>query len=116
LRKALLRRQSGGRAFTSYAPPLAYRKAKSMVIRKITMPGPDGKPVVVSDIPVAESHEKWSEFTLEDGTIIKAKLNVVSFFRIDGQYDNENNPLYGIKAIPAHAIVSVPDNLKRRVQ
>jgi hypothetical protein len=32
----------------------------------------DGTVVDASDVPVAESIERWSEFKLEDGTVLRA--------------------------------------------
>lgn len=88
-----------------------------MVIRKVKTLGPDGRSMIdAQEVPVTESNEKWSEFVLEDGTVIRAKINIISFMRIEGQFDAEGNPLYGMKGIPTHVIVSVPDELKKKVQ
>jgi hypothetical protein len=65
------------------------------------------------EVPIADSHERWSELTLEDGTVIRVKTVVASVARIEGQWDAEGNPLYAVKSSPAMAIISVPDNLKK---
>lgn len=66
-----------------------------------------------SEVGVSESTEKWSEVTLEDGTVIRIKPSVISAIRIDGQYDPEGNPMYGVKANNVVTIVSAPDHLRR---
>ncbi len=76
----------------------------------------DGRMVEAFEVPTSESNERWSEYTLEDGTIIRAKLNVVSFMRLEGQFDQDGNPLYGMKGAPIHVIESCPDSLKQKRQ
>ena len=85
-----------------------------MAERKLKLTMPDGKVVQGVEVPVAESSEKWSEFTLEDGSVIRAKLSVLSFTRIDGEYDQDGNPVYVTKSSPIQVVVSAPDALRRK--
>jgi len=90
-----------------------------MAEKKVKVPFPD--PTVAggirmidgSDVPIAESTDRWSELKLEDGTVMRVKPNILSAVRIDGQYDNEGNPAYAIKGNQIVSIVSTPDHLKQ---
>lgn len=84
-------------------------------MRKVRVPLPNGQMVDGLDVPVFDSDEKWANITLEDGTVFRLKTIVSSAVRIEGQWDAEGNPLYFIKSSPAVAIVSVPDELRRKV-
>ena len=59
------------------------------------------------DIPIRDSSEKWSEFELEDGTIIRAKVNLISAVRVKDQHDQAGNPVYVISAAPVVGVVNV---------
>jgi hypothetical protein len=64
-------------------------------------------------VGVSESTEKWSEFTLEDGTVMRIKPNVVGAIRIEGEYDPAGNPAYILQAQPTVLIVSSEEKLKK---
>jgi len=74
-----------------------------------------GKVMDGVEVPVEESTERWSEITLEDGTIIRVKQSIASVVRVDGQYDMEGNPMYVVKSAPAVAIVHVEEKYRRKV-
>lgn len=83
---------------------------------KVPFPPPSGPMVDASEVQVLESHDRWTEITLEDGTIMRVKPNVMSAIRLDGQYDGEGNPMYGLKAVPIMTIVSSPERLRKPQQ
>lgn len=56
--------------------------------------------------------EYWNEYLLDDGTILKLKPVATEAFRVEGQYDNEGNPVYVLKSQNV-LIVSPPDHLRR---
>jgi len=87
-----------------------------MAERRVKVPLPNGQIGEGVDVPVAKSQEQWSDITLEDGTVLRAKAVIASAVRVDGQWDQEGNPLYAIKSGQAIVIVSVPPELKRKVQ
>jgi hypothetical protein len=66
------------------------------------------------EVPVSESTEKWSEFTLEDGTIIRAKVSIVSVVRVIDQYDQTGNPIYTINAVPIIGVAHTPQALRKQ--
>ena len=79
----------------------------------IPFPTPQSPPKQGTEVSVVESTERWSEVTLEDGTVFRLKPTVISAVRIDGEYDLEGNPMYALKAQPLVSLVSVPEHLRR---
>jgi hypothetical protein len=86
-----------------------------MAERKVKTVAPTGQTVDATDVPVEESTERWSEIRLEDGTIFRIKPVVLAVTRLDEIYDPEGNPFYQVKSNAAIALVSVPENLRRRM-
>lgn len=87
---------------------MAERRTKVQVV-------PGGPFIDGVEVSVDESSEKWSEYKLEDGSVVRLKQVVLQIIRPDGQYDPEGNPLYTVKAQPVLSVVHVPDRLKKRV-
>jgi hypothetical protein len=69
-----------------------------------------------SEVQVKESNERWSEVTLEDGTILRLKPNVLEAIRVDGEYDQEGNPAYAVKTALMITIISTPAHLRKGAQ
>ncbi len=86
-----------------------------MAERPVKAPSPEGKGGFVDafDVPILESSERWSEFTLEDGTVFRVKLSLASALRIPGQWDEEGNPMYALKTQPSMVLVSTPERLQK---
>ena len=62
-------------------------------------------------IPTTESFERWSEFTLADGTVLMLKATFGMAIRQDG-HDNMGNPLYALENPQLVAVVkSAPADL-----
>lgn len=74
---------------------------------------PDGKMGEGFDVPIKESTERWSEIILEDGTTIRLKPNVLSVTRIEGQWDQNDNPMYAVFSNQMMTVVSTPAHLKK---
>lgn len=85
-----------------------------MTDQKIDVPMPGGGMAKGIDVPVDESNERWSEYKLKDGSVVRCKMAVVSVVRLDGQYDENDLPLYAVKSIQVAATVSAPDSLKKK--
>ena len=86
---------------------MAERRTKVQVV-------PNGPIVDGVELDVDVSSERWSEYTLSDGTVLRLKQVLVSVIRAEGQYDNDGNPTYVVKASPVLSLVEVPEKLKRR--
>ena len=83
--------------------------------RKITVPfGAPGQMAEGVVVEIDESSEKWSEYTLSDGTVLRGKLTLIGAVRIDGQYDPQGNPMYAMNMTPTLVVSSVPDRLKQK--
>lgn len=87
-----------------------------MQSRKVPVTLPTGQPGEGTEVPVEESNERWSEFTLQDGTIMRGKFTMASAIRVDGQFDVQGNPLYLVNMSPVFAIVSVAEEFRKKVQ
>ena len=74
---------------------------------------PDGRSAEAVEVPVESANEKWSEFTLQDGTVLKVKVNLVNIVRVDGEYDPAGGPVYQLNAAPTVVFANVPEHLKR---
>ena len=64
------------------------------------------------EVNVEESTEKWSEYTLSDGTVLRGKMTLIGAVRIEGQFDPQGNPMYAMNMSPTLVIVSTPEKLK----
>ena len=69
-----------------------------------------------TEVDIDESTERWSEIRLKDGTVLRAKVVVVSVARLDDQHDPDRNPVYNIKSQTIVSVVDSPDELKAKVQ
>jgi hypothetical protein len=81
--------------------------------RRATVTLPDLREVEAVEIDVDSASERWSEYILQDGTVIRAKLNLISIWRVEGEYDPQGMPVYQINATPAMGLVSAPEHLKK---
>lgn len=80
--------------------------------RKVQVQLPDGRTAQGLEVQVDSSNERWSEYTLEDGTVFRGKLNIISVVRVEGEYDPQGQPIYQINAAPFMAFVEIPEKLK----
>ncbi len=63
-------------------------------------------------VPVQSSEERWNQYLLEDGTVLKMKIVVTEVYRVDGIYDQDGNPVYHVKSTNV-ASADAPENLKQ---
>lgn len=64
-------------------------------------------------VQVAESTERFSEVCLEDGTIFRMKPIVTETLRVDGQWDQDGNPVYNLRVTNLIVIVESPAELRK---
>jgi hypothetical protein len=84
-----------------------------MVQRKVKVKISPTQEIEGIDVPIKSSDEKWSEFILEDGTIVRAKVSLMSAIRIPGQFDPAGNPVYAFGHSMTSSIVKVsPDMMQ----
>ena len=84
--------------------------------RRISVTLPSGEKAEAVEVQVDESTERWSEFQLQDGTVIRVKATILSAARIEGQYDATGNPAYQMNISPVVTIVSVPERFRKKVE
>ena len=63
-------------------------------------------------IDIVSSKDGWSEFTLADGTVVRAKAAVLDVKKMVGQYTPEGEPIYVLQLTVVNQ-TRVPDNLKK---
>ena len=71
-----------------------------------------GRQVEATPIDVNQSSEKWNDYLLEDGTVLKMKLILKKVMRVDNEYDAEGNPIYVMQSTNVSTITA-PKDLKR---
>jgi hypothetical protein len=72
-----------------------------------------GQDKIVTEVPVVRSTEAWSEYELEDGSVLRYKTVATSIIRIDGEYNPDGTPIYLLMPAPVIYAVSVPDTLRK---
>lgn len=87
-----------------------------MTEKHVQVPLPTGGTITGVEVTVDESTERWSDFKLMDGTVLRAKISIVSAIRLEGQYDPQGNPSYSLNLSPLVAVVSSDQKFKKRVQ
>ena len=95
---------SRGRLKNKRCKPLPHKKTV-----KAEFPG---GPRDAIEVAIEESLERWTEITLEDGSILRVKPVVLTVLRATDEYDKEGNPLYSVKLNPVMT-VSAPEELKK---
>lgn len=81
--------------------------------RKKKIQLPNGQSVEASEVPFQTGAEHWNEYVLQDGSVLKLRTVTTEILRVDGQYDNDGNPVYILKSTNVLA-VSAPDSLRRQ--
>jgi hypothetical protein len=85
-----------------------------MAERAVKVPLPNGQLGDGAEVPVEQTTERWTDVTLEDGTVLRVKTIVMNATRLAGHWDAEGNPMYFIKSAPVVMVVSSPDHLRRK--
>jgi hypothetical protein len=80
---------------------------------KIPFPTPTSPLRDGTEIGVKESTERWSEITLDDGSVLRLKPSVFSAVRIEGEWDPEGNPMYAVRAGQVLLVQYAPDGLRK---
>lgn len=70
-----------------------------------------GRLVPGASVEAVESTERWSEYLLEDGTVLKMKLVITNIYRLDDERDSMGNPVYVVGSSNVLA-VDAPEGLR----
>jgi hypothetical protein len=63
-------------------------------------------------VDIVSTKDGWSEFTLSDGTVLRAKAVVLDVRKMLGQYNQEGDPIYEMQ-LTMVSQAKVPDDLKK---
>lgn len=72
----------------------------------------DGNFIEGTVMPFQTGGEHWNEYIVEDGSLLRVKLVATEVIRLDGQYDQEGNPVYILNSTNV-MVVAAPDELRR---
>jgi hypothetical protein len=64
-------------------------------------------------VDVVSSKDGWSEYTLADNTVIRAKAVVLDVKKLVGQYGADGEPIYMLQVTLINQ-TKAPDNLKKK--
>jgi hypothetical protein len=64
------------------------------------------------DVGVLEAKEAWSEYCLEDGTILRIKPVMIAISRVEGEHTPDGDPVYNMKSTLV-TDVRAPEHLKK---
>jgi hypothetical protein len=64
-------------------------------------------------VDIVSSKDGWSEFTLADGTVIRAKAVLLDVKKLVEQYNTAGEPVYMMQMTMINQ-TRVPDNLKKK--
>ncbi len=64
-------------------------------------------------IEIVKSEERWNEYILEDGSVIKLKPVVTEVLRVENEWAPDGNPIYFLKSAQVLSVDS-PDGLKKK--
>jgi len=67
-----------------------------------------GHEVNVSEVPIIEAEERFVQYKLEDGTILKVKNVATAVLRVDNEYLPDGTPIYLVASNPVVSVVSSP--------
>ena len=63
---------------------------------------------------IISTKEGWSEYTLEDGSVIRAKAVLLDVKKATGQYTPDGNPIYIMQFAFVNQLKNVPEGLKKK--
>ena len=84
-----------------------------MAKRKIRHPQ-TGKVIEAESIPIAKMTDASFQVTLEDGSVILVKVDVLEVVRIPDLWDTDGSPRYLLRSTNAMAVVEWSDELRQQ--
>jgi hypothetical protein len=61
---------------------------------------------IVTDVPISKALETFSEYELEDGSVLRVKAVATAVLRIDGEFNAEGYPIYIVVTVPNTYVIS----------
>jgi hypothetical protein len=78
-----------------------------------TIATPDGRTLPAERVEVSRATEPFATYRLEDGTVVRARMIVLSALRATGAYGTDGKPVYAFVTQQVFDVVSAPDALCR---
>ena len=77
---------------------------------------PDGtiKETLAEKVDIKDSKEPWSEYQLEDGSVVRVRPVVSRVLKTE-EFDSDGNPIYQL-SVANVVFVDVPENVKRKTR
>lgn len=72
-----------------------------------------GREVEAEVIDANQSTERWSEYLLDDGTILRVKPVVTNIYRVEGAHNAQGDPVYSVNFTTVVS-ADAPENLKNK--
>ena len=73
-----------------------------------------GKMVDGTEVGFNAKSEPWAEYSLSDGAILRFRSVVTKVVRMDGEYDDQGNPIYFVNSQNIAVAEAVPDSFKKK--
>jgi hypothetical protein len=67
-----------------------------------------GLEINVSDVPIVKAEERFNQYVLEDGSVLRVKSVATSMLRVDGEFLPDGSPVYIVLTSPAVSVESSP--------
>jgi hypothetical protein len=78
--------------------------------RKVRLP--DGREVDAVIVPFQTGGEHWNEYLCDDGSIVRLKPVVTEILRIEGEYDQQGNPIYRVQNVNVTHVIAAESQRK----
>jgi hypothetical protein len=72
----------------------------------------DGREVQATEHLFRAAGEFWNEYLVDDGSVLRLKIVMTEVNRLEGEYDDDGQPVYTIRSVNAMR-VSAPKHLRR---
>lgn len=69
----------------------------------------NGREAEATPVDVVQSNEKWIDYLLEDGAVVRFKPVLTRALRIEGMFDPEGNPVYMMQHSNVMSVSSPPN-------
>lgn len=83
------------------------------MVSKRTLTLPDGSQIEGTDVGVESIRGNGATIVLDDGTEVRAVIDVAEVIRMDGSWDRQGLPNYQIKHALFLTVMEAPESLRR---
>ena len=73
----------------------------------------EGQMVPADELEITDTKEPWSMYTLEDGSTLKFKQNLVNIYKLVDKFRPTGEPIYVFKMAGLVDVVVAPELMKK---